>query len=110
MLGIYGPFRVTEGGALSGDFGRPRLAHYRDLDLAWILHRLLDLLRDVAGQAHRGQVVDFLGLYQDAHLTAGLDGEGALHALERRGDGLQRFQTLGVALKSFHACAGPSTA
>ena len=46
--------------ALAREVRRARLPHHRDLDLARVLHRLLDLLADVAGQAHGAEVVDRL--------------------------------------------------
>src|SRR5690606_32419910 len=86
------------------------LADDRDLDLAGILHRLLDLLGDVLAQADRRQVVDVLRLDDDTHLAACLQGVALVHALEGVGDLLQRAHTLEVALQALAACAGPRPA
>src|SRR3954451_23425079 len=48
----------------------PHLAHHRHFDLAGVLHLVLDLLGDVAGDLGAGAVVDELGVYDDADLAA----------------------------------------
>src|SRR5262245_29474270 len=64
------------------------LPNHRDLDLARILHRLLDLLHHIACQARRGEIVHDLRLDRDTHLAARLNGEGAFDAGEGVRDAL----------------------
>ncbi len=54
---------------------RAGLAHDADLDLAGIVHVLLDLAGDVAGKLGCADLVHFLRLDDDAHLAPRLDGE-----------------------------------
>ena len=56
-----------------------RLADDRHLDLTGILHRLLDLLGDVARQPARVEVIDLLRADDDAYLASRLDGEALLN-------------------------------
>src|SRR5919204_3267065 len=86
---------------------RSRLADHRDLDLTRVLHRLLDLLRDVARQARAREVVDLLRLHDDADLAPGLDGERLLDALERVRDPLELLQALDVIRDDLAAGARP---
>ena len=58
-----------------GKTNRPRFSDDHHLDLTGVLKRLLDLLRDVARETRGGQVIDLLGLDDDADLTTRLDRE-----------------------------------
>ena len=90
-------FCVIDGAALADDI---------DLDLAGVIQRVLDLLRDLAGQQDDLIVADHVGLDHDAHFTASLNGKGLFHALEAGRDLLQIFQTLDVALDILAAGTG----
>ena len=90
-------FCVIDGAALADDI---------DLDLAGVIQRVLDLLRDLAGQQDDLIVADNVGLDHDAHFTASLNGKGLFHALEAGRDLLQIFQTLDVALDILAAGTG----
>src|SRR3989304_1143631 len=70
-----------------------------------VLHRLLDLLAPVARQAHGAEVVDRLRPNDDAHLAAGLDGEGLVDAAKARRDRLPLLPALDVGLQRLHAGA-----
>ena len=59
-------------GRLLGVVHSPRLADHRDLDLAGVLHSLLDLLGHLARQPRRLQVIDIFGLHDDTDLAPGL--------------------------------------
>src|SRR2546422_3081334 len=82
--------------AFLGVLHRARLADDRPLDLPRVLHRLLDLLRDVAREPRRLQVVELVGLHDDAHLAARLDRERLLDALEAVRDAFQLLEPLDV--------------
>ncbi len=58
--------------ALAGIVNRARLANDCHFDLAWVLQALLDLLRDVAGEAGGAKVVDGVGGDEDAMFATGL--------------------------------------
>src|SRR5262249_41960485 len=74
------------------------LARGGGLDLAGVLDLLLDLLDDVAGEPDRLEIVDLLGVDDDAHLAAGLDRERLLDAGEGVGDLLERLEPADVVL------------
>src|SRR5258707_10678071 len=75
------------------------LANHRDANLAGIRELGLDLLRDVLRQPERLLVGELVAVDDDAHLAAGLDGEGLLHALERRGDLFELLEPLDIGLE-----------
>src|SRR5687767_6757290 len=68
---------------------RARLADDRDLDLARVSQRLLDLAHDVPREPRGREIVDLLGPNEDAYLAPSLDGKRLLDALEAVGDVLQ---------------------
>ena len=86
----------------------PGFAEDGDADLARVGEAFLDLLGDVAGEAHRFEVVDLAGVDDDADFASGLDGEGAADAFEGGGDFLEAAEALDVALDRFAARAGAS--
>src|SRR5437773_8243236 len=94
--------RVSVGLALTatkpllGVLDRARLAYDRHLDLTRVLERFLDLLRDVAREPRGREVIDLLGLHDDADLATRLDRERLLDALEAVRDALELLQTLQV--------------
>src|SRR6476661_2423807 len=88
------------GGRLPRVFHAPHLAHHRDLDLAGVLHFLLDLLGDVAGYLGAGEVVQELGVHDDADLAAGLDRVGLADAVEGHRQFLQVAEALDVAFEA----------
>src|SRR6185295_7047002 len=63
----------------------------RDLNLARVLEILLDLLRQVARQAHGAGIVDIAGLHDHAHLSASLNGIGLVDSVERCRQLLERL-------------------
>src|SRR4029077_20030749 len=76
-------------GALFRVFHSACLADDRDLDLAWVLKRVLDLLRDVAREARGLKIVELFRLHHDTNLATRLyrerllnAGEAVRHALE----------------------------
>src|SRR4030095_16236920 len=91
--GQYAPSRRLRS---LGVLDRACLTHDRDLDLAGIVHALLDLARHVTRELRGADLVQFFRLDDDAHLTSSLDGEGTLDAVEGVGDALQRLQALDV--------------
>ena len=82
--------RVIDGACLPND---------RDLDLSWVLQAFLDLLTHVARKPQGAQVLDVLGLNDDAYLTAGLNRERFLDAGKGIGNDLERLQALDVVLQ-----------
>src|SRR3990172_5939816 len=84
---------------LAGVLDGPGLADDRDLDLARILHLVLDTLGDVPGHDVGGLIIDLLALDHHPDLPARLDGEALLHPLEGDGDLLQLRQALDVGLQ-----------
>ena len=91
--------------SLLGVIDRACLADHRHFDLAGILHRLFDLLGDIARQALRFQVVDLLRAHKDAHFAAGLKRIALVHALVGVGDIFQGAHALDILLQAFTACA-----
>src|SRR3989441_6389851 len=92
--------------ALLGVLHRARLADDRHLDLPRVLHRLLDLLRDVAREPRGLQVVELVGLHDDADLAPRLDRERLLDAFEAVRDALQLLEPLDVVRDDLAPCAG----
>ena len=82
------------------------LADHDDMDLAGVLHLVLDLLGDVVGEDGCLGVVDLVRLDHDADLAACLHGEGLLDAVMGIGDGLELLQALDVVLIALAAGAG----
>src|SRR5262245_12170510 len=78
---------------------RAGLADHGDANLTRVGELGLDLLRDVLRQPQRLLVGELVAVDDDAHLAARLDGEGFLHALERRGDLLELLEPLDVGLE-----------
>ncbi len=68
---------------------RPRFADDRHLDLARVLHRVLDLLGDGFAQLNRGQIVDRFRLDHHANFTSGLNGISFFHTRLRFGNVFQ---------------------
>src|SRR4249920_2333920 len=93
---------------LSGELGGADLADDRDLDLAGVLQFLLDLLRDVARDDLRLEIIDGPRLHEDAHLAPGLHRVDLLDAAERVADLLEALEPLHVGLERFASCAGPA--
>src|SRR5262249_16919646 len=93
--------------ASAGIVDRARLPDQRDLDLAGVLERVLDLLDDVAGEPNRAEVVHLLRPDDDAYLAPGLYRERALDARERVGDALERLEPPDVALDRLAPGARP---
>src|SRR6266508_1067695 len=87
-----------------------RLADHGHLHLAGVLHRLLDLLRDVARETGRRQVVDLIRLHDDTHLSTSLDRERFLDALEAVRHALELLQALDVVRHDLAARARPGRA
>ena len=81
------------------------LPDHRDPDLTRVLQLLLHLLRDVARDHLRGEVVDVLRLDQDPDLAARLHRVDLLDAREGVADLLQAFQPLDVGLERLAAGA-----
>ena len=70
------------------------------------MHGLFDLLGDVTGQAGGGQVVDVLGLYNNAHFASGLDGKGLRHTIEGLRELFKGTDALDVGFDVFAAGTG----
>src|ERR1035437_617988 len=92
--------------SLLGVFDGSRLADDRHLDLARGGKTGLDLLDDVASQPGCAHIVDLLRLDQDSNLSAGLDGEASLDAIEAFGDGLEILEPADVSLHRLAARTG----
>src|SRR2546426_3442715 len=93
---------------LPGVLGRADLADHRDLDLAGVLELLLHLFRDVPRDHLCGEVVDRLGLDQDADLTSRLHRVDLLDPGERVADLFEPLQTLDVGLERLATSARPA--
>src|SRR2546428_4750227 len=77
-------------------FNRASLADHRDFDLAGVLQRVLDLLRDIARESRGLKVVELFGLDHDADLAARLDRERLLDTREAVRHALELLQSLDV--------------
>src|SRR3954471_3487681 len=86
-----------------------RLPDQHDLDLARILELGLDAARNLFGERRHSRVVHFFGSDDDAHFTAGLDGEDLLDAAIARRDLLETLETLHVRFKRFASGARSRT-
>ena len=92
--------------SLLGVIDRARFADHLHLDLTGILHRLLDLLGDVAREAQRRQIVDVFRPDDDAHFAPGLQRVALLDAVEAVGDLFQRLDAADVGFQAFTPSAG----
>src|SRR5919109_3219728 len=95
---------------LAGELGRPRLPDHGDLDLARVLELLLDLLRDVARDRLRLEIVHVLRRDHHPHLAARLHREHLLDALVLGADLLQTLEALDVGLQRLTPRTGPAAA
>src|SRR5712691_9469294 len=102
--------RCFRSGALFGVLHRSSLANDRDFHLTGVLQRVLDLLRDVSGEARGLKIVELLGLDQDADLAPRLDRERFLDPGEAVGDALELLQALDVVRDNLAASAGARSA
>src|SRR5712692_11995399 len=93
-------------GALFGVLHSASLPDHRYLDLTRVLQRVLDLLRDVAGEARGLEVIELVGLDHDADLATRLDSEGFLDAGEAVRDALELLQTLDVVRDDLASSTG----
>src|SRR5439155_21170262 len=75
---------------------RASLADHCDFHLTGVLQRVLDLLRDIAGEPRGLKVVELFGLDHDADLAARLDRERLLDTREAVRDALELLQSLDV--------------
>lgn len=94
---------------LLGVLDRARLANHGHLDLTGILHRLLDLARDLAREPERLQVIDLTRANDDADLTTRLDGVRLLDPIERPSDLLETTDALDIVLQALTAGARAGT-
>jgi len=78
---------------LLGIIHSPFLPDNGDFDLSRILEALLDLLSDILGQRDDAQVINFIGLYNDAYLASSLYGIGFLDASERTSQIFKRLDS-----------------
>ena len=91
---------------LAGIFYRTGLADNIDLDFTRIFHFGLNPLSNIAGKLESCQIVDFAGSYEDANLTAGLNGIGFLDAVEGITDAFEVFKALEVDFDRIASCTG----
>src|SRR5439155_17308622 len=98
--------RCFRSGALFGVLHRASLANDRDFHLTGVLQRVLDLLRDVSGEARGLKIVELLGLDDNADLATRLDRERFLDAGEAVGDARELLQTLDGIRDDLAASAG----
>lgn len=85
-------------GRLLGIFDGAGLADHIDLNDAWVGHGGFDLVGDVASEFEGGEVVDLLGLDNDADFAASGDSVGLVDAWEAGGDVLEVTHALGEVL------------
>src|SRR6266516_1403274 len=84
---------------LPGVLGRADLADHGDLDLTRVLQLFLDLLRDIARDHRRRQVVNRLGLHEDPDLASRLHRVHLLDPRERVADLFESLESLDVGLE-----------
>src|SRR5438477_12166276 len=83
----------------SGIFDTSDFAYQSHFDLTRIRHRIFDLLGDIPGDFVGDGIIHRLGIDDDAHFAAGLDGVGLPYAFETGGQLFEVLETLDVAFQ-----------